>query len=154
MATQLRTDRARISRAAARDCVSFGLRKANRALSQLYDKALAPVGIRGTQFTLLNALALTGGATISRLADIMVMDRTTLTRNLSPLERDGLIAIVPGEDQRTRRVELEPAGKRVLERALPLWQRTHEGLEKALGARAAARLVAELERVIDVAGKA
>ncbi|HEY9847811.1 MAG TPA: MarR family transcriptional regulator, partial [Candidatus Caenarcaniphilales bacterium] len=87
-------------------CACFNLRKASRAVTQLYDKVLQPSGLLATQFTLLSAIALTGSVTITRLAQELVMDRTTLARNLKPLERQGLIQIKPGQDQRTRIVTL------------------------------------------------
>src|SRR6476659_8600571 len=87
-------------------CACFHLRRATRALTQLYDDALRPAGVRTTQFTLLNAIRIAGPATVRRLATTVVMDRTTLTRDLRPLERQGLVLIEPGEDRRERKVDL------------------------------------------------
>ena len=84
-------------------CTHAHLRKAMRTVSQAYDEALKPSGLRATQFTLLSVLAKSGPMPLTRLADIIVVDRTTLTRNLRPLERDGLVAskVTPGSaDQR------------------------------------------------------
>ncbi len=118
---------------AARACVCFNFRKAARAVTQLYDAALEPSGLRATQFSLLAALHLAGAATISRLARGMVMDRTTLTRNLKPLEKQGFIEIVEGEDRRTRTVRLTPLGRDALARALPQWQRVQAHVTGAMG---------------------
>src|SRR5262249_6316786 len=118
---------------AARDCACFNLRKAARAVTQLYDAALAPSGVRATQFSVLVALALADGAPLSRVADALVMDRTTLTRNLRPLARRGWVRIEPGEDRRERNLSLTRSGRAALERALPLWQQVQARLHERRG---------------------
>ena len=85
-------------------CACFNLRKAARAVTQLYDDALRPAGILATQLPLLIATGRLERVTISQLAEAMVMDRTTLTRNLRPLERDGLVRTKPGKDRRVREI--------------------------------------------------
>src|SRR5687767_2067873 len=90
----------------ARTCTYFNVRKASRALAQVFDEALRPCRLRGTQFSLLVALAGSEGATVNKLADYLQMDRTTLTRNVAPLERDGLVKSAEGEDGRERRLHL------------------------------------------------
>lgn len=118
---------------AASQCACFNLRKAARAVTQLYDKALEPSGLRVTQFTLLVALSLGQGLTLSRLADRLVMDRTTLTRNLVPLERDGLVRSERGPDRRERYVRVTPAGRRALAQAFPLWREAQAQVMTAIG---------------------
>lgn len=152
MATRKTTGSTRLSRLAAGECLNFNLRKADRAVSQVYDKALAGSGLKSTQFMLLNGVALSGGASISTLAEAMVMDRTTLTRNLAPLERDGLIAIVPGADRRTRAVEITAKGRARLESTLPLWHAAQRRLTRALGTANADRLLEQLRSVVGAAG--
>jgi DNA-binding MarR family transcriptional regulator len=115
------------------DCACFNLRKTTRAITQLYDEALRPMGLRVTQFSLLIATMMLGSVTVTRLAEIGVMDRTTLTRNLKPLEKKGLIKVVPGDDQRTRIVTLTAHGKEVLSKALPLWEKAQSRVIKRLG---------------------
>src|SRR5918995_4635277 len=117
----------------ARACACANLRKAARAVTQLFDEALAPSGLRVTQFTLLVTSRLAGESTINELAERTVMDRTTLSRNLKPLVRGGLLEMRPGEDGRTRLVRLTPAGEQALEEAYPLWQRAQEETVSALG---------------------
>src|SRR5918994_5013719 len=90
----------------ARACACANLRKAARAVTQLFDAALAPSGLKSTQFTLLVTSRLSGEATINGLAERMAMDRTTLSRNLKPLVRDGLLEVSPGGDGRTRLVRI------------------------------------------------
>lgn len=111
----------------ASECVCSHLRRAARAVTQDYDSALGRTGIRATQLPILVALALAERAPISRLGAALGMDRTTLTRNLRPLERGGLVEIAAGpDDGRQRLVRLTAAGEKVLRRALPRWRRAQE----------------------------
>ena len=132
-------------------CLCFNLRKAARAVTQLYDAALEPAGLRATQFSLLAALDRRDAVTITDLARAMVMDRTTLTRNLRPLEKQGLVAIAPGDDRRTREVSLTRRGRQTLTRATPRWRHAQTGMLDALGDRRARRLLGELSGAIDAA---
>ena len=100
----------------------MALRQATRALTQRYDAALAAAGIRLTQFNLLVALAQAPSVPLSRLAKAMVMDRTTLTRNLAPLVRRRLVVESGAPDRRVRSYALTARGKQVLARALPGWK--------------------------------
>jgi DNA-binding MarR family transcriptional regulator len=115
------------------DCTGFNLRKAMRAVGQHYDDALRPAGIRGTQFSLLVTAKMAGPVTVTRLAEMAVMDRTTLTRNLNVLEKQGLVAVAPGADRRTRRVAITEQGLAVLRQAYPLWQQAQARLMAKLG---------------------
>ena len=92
------------------ECACFSLRKAARAVTQLYDDALKPARVLATQLPLLATSARLERATVTKLAEAMVMDRTTLTRNLRPLERDGLLRTEPGADRRVREVSLTKKG--------------------------------------------
>ena len=103
-------------------CTCANLRKASRAVTQFYEAILRPTGLRVTQFTLLSAISVLGQPTITDLADALVMDRTTLTRNLKPLEKQGLVESASGQDKRTRLVRLTVPGQQLLADALPLWQ--------------------------------
>ena len=100
----------------------MSLRQATRALTQRYDAAFSDAGIRTTQFNLLVALAQAPSVPLSRVAKAMVMDRTTLTRNLAPLLRRGLVAESGADDKRVRSYALTARGKQLLERALPGWK--------------------------------
>ena len=108
------TDRAN----AGHVCACFNLRKATRVVTQLYDEALKPAGLRSTQFAVLAATRALGPVSVNQLAEWIVMDRTTLTRNLKPLERDGLIAVRAGDDLRVRQVSLTAKGRKTLERKM------------------------------------
>lgn len=125
------------------DCLCFRARRVSRALTRMYDEALRPLGIHATQLTLLNAIAMVAGrgGAMGRLADVLAMDGTTLSRNLRPLEKAGLVRIerLPA-DRRVRVARLTPGGERLVADALPLWRRAHERVVAALGAEAAAEL--------------
>jgi DNA-binding MarR family transcriptional regulator len=125
-------DAARL-RDVARACACANLRKAARAVTQVFDEALAPSGLRVTQFTLLVTNRLAGESTINKLAEKMAMDRTTLSRNLKPLARSGLLEVQPGEDGRTRLVRITQAGEQALEVAYPLWRQAQQKTLSALG---------------------
>src|SRR5437764_8879914 len=101
----------------ARDCTASSLRRAARAVSSLYDARLQTVGLRGTQFSLLVAVALAGEPPVSMLAERLGLDRTTMTRNLGPLIREHLIEDAAADDGRVHRVKLTAKGRRTLERA-------------------------------------
>ena len=117
------------------ECTGSNLRRATRAVSRIYDEALAPAGLRGTQFSLLIALSFFKEAPLLRVAEELGLDRTTLTRNLQPLERAGLVASSPGKDQRVRLLRLTDSGQRTLQRAYPLWEEAQAKVVNALGQR-------------------
>lgn len=115
------------------NCTNANLRKATRIVAQVYDAALRPVGLRGTQFTLLATMAESGDTPMTRLADELVMDRTTLTRNLKPLVEEGFVRVVQEEDHRVRIVRLTGRGKAVLEKARHFWREAQSRLVGRLG---------------------
>jgi DNA-binding MarR family transcriptional regulator len=106
----------------ATGCACRNLRRTARAVTQLYDDTLRPSGLRITQFTLLVAVGLSEPVPITRLADALDLDRTTLARDLKPLTERGLVEISAGEDRRTRQVRLTRQGRDAVARAYPLWQ--------------------------------
>jgi DNA-binding MarR family transcriptional regulator len=134
------------------ECVCINLRRMSRMVSQIYDDALAPAGLKITQFCLLRAIARLGPVGVSALAEDQELDRTTLTRNLSLLERDGLIEQSPGADKRTSLAQLTRVGNAAIARALPHWERVQEELRRSLGAQALAQL-GELHAKIGAAVK-
>lgn len=114
-------------------------------MSRLYDETLEPSGLRGTQFSVLVALSLTGEAPVLRIADELGLDRSTMTRNLEPLERDGLIASAPGPDRRVRLITVTDKGRRALATALPLWEKAQRHVMDRLGQRRFRELLAGLQ---------
>ncbi|MCA1829165.1 MAG: MarR family transcriptional regulator [Myxococcales bacterium] len=133
-----------ICRRAARECTANQLRRASRQMTAVFDDAIADSGLRGTQFSLLTALAVGGEMPLSRLAEVLSLDRTTLTRNLAPLERDGLVTNLPSPDGRVRTIAMTQRGLEALERALPRWQAAQNQVMKALGRRRWQELLATL----------
>ncbi len=115
-------------------CACASLRRASRAVTQLCDDELRASGLRSTQFTLLQVLAITGSITQGRLGELLSLDSSTLTRTLRPLVGRGWVRSVPGRDRRERLFQLTPAGRRKLEDARPSWERAQQRLRKALGA--------------------
>jgi DNA-binding MarR family transcriptional regulator len=124
-------------------CHAAAMRKASRRLTQLYDEALAPSGLRNTQFTILAELSrrVKDPPTMSQLAESLVMDRSALGHNLGPLERDGLILLEEGEEDRRRRyVTMTSEGKARLKRAARFWQAAQNRFHEVYGITAAATL--------------
>jgi DNA-binding MarR family transcriptional regulator len=130
------------------NCTSFNLRKASRAVTQLFDEALKPCGLYSTQFTLLNAINLSDSATITKLSQALIMDRTTLTRNLNPLQKSGWIEVVPGEDRRTKTLSITKAGKQVLKEATKYWEEVQSKVVKSLGKKQWEELLDKLDLVV------
>src|SRR6185312_5252622 len=121
-------------------CNLLALRQATRRLTQVYDHFLAPSGVRGTQFSILARLKARGTMPIGELAAIMVMDRTTLARNLLPLRRRRLVAVAAGADRRRREIRLTDKGLATTEAALPRWRQAQQHFEARYGAGEAAAL--------------
>src|SRR5438034_2951525 len=123
------------------DCNCFAVRSAARHVTQLYDQLLAPVGLRITQFSILAKLRRRGPLTINALAEDLVMDRTTLGRNILPLEREGLVAVVRSSaDRRSKELHLTEAGLARLRLAVKEWARAQVQFESVFGGRRAAEL--------------
>jgi DNA-binding MarR family transcriptional regulator len=134
----------------ASTCTNFALRKAARAVTQLYDDMLRPSGLRSTQFTLLALLAGHGEMSVTELAKASATDRTTLTRNFALLERDGLVRVRPGDDDaRVRLVTLSPAGRRRLLEAMPLWDAAQRRVVTDVGEGPLTTVRAALSGVVD-----
>lgn len=112
-------------------CASF--RRASRALTQLYEEALRPLGLRATQFTILQALSQTGEISQGELGRVLAIDSTTLTRTLRIMVREGWIADRRGQDRRERLLRLAKEGRHQFNRALPLWEKAQVHLRHQLG---------------------
>ena len=133
----------------AESCMGMRVRKAARVVANHYDKHLKPAGLKGTQFTLLNTIFLNPAANIGQLADTLGLDRTTLNRNLKPLERQGLIRSGSGKDPRTRTLELTNEGTKILQNALPYWLEAQSGVMEIMDRRIKRLMddLGELEKV-------
>jgi DNA-binding MarR family transcriptional regulator len=120
---------------ATRQCLCTAARRRSRDLTRIFEKAMRGSGVRGTQFTLLATLVQTGPIPTTRLAEFQGLERTTLTRNLGRLVRDGFVQIHEGEDRRVRKVAITAAGEEAARRAFPFWKKAQDA---ALAAAAAA----------------
>ena len=116
------------------ECVCVNLRRAARALTAIYDDALAAAGIKVTQFSLLRAVERNEPAPINVLSEDLDLDRTTLARNLRPLERERLLVLEAGEDRRVTQVRLTPRGRATVAKALPLWRKVQDDVARRFGA--------------------
>src|SRR5580704_8781746 len=129
-------------------CTCGSLRKASRRITQFYDTALAPAGIKSTQYSILSEVdrgSLEGPVTMCELATAMVMDRSTLGHNLKPLERDDLVILrLSADDRRKRYVELTKKGRLILRKSRRLWQHAEGHFESIFGKKPAAELRAVL----------
>jgi DNA-binding MarR family transcriptional regulator len=129
---------------AVRDtCICLHVQRAARALARRFDEAMRPLGLTNGQFSLLMSLNRPDPARMWEVADVLAMDRTTLTAALKPLERRGLVTVAVDEnDRRSRRLRLTPAGRRKLRAALPVWKREHALIENEVG-----KLGSNLDRI-------
>ena len=132
------------------NCTCFGLRKAARAVTQMYDQALKPTGLRTTQFSLLAVTERVGPRGMAELAEQLVMDRTTLTRNLKPLLDRGLLESVAGTDRRRRPIVITAKGRAALAGALPHWREAQARMAGNLGRARWWRLLGDLRDTVDL----
>ena len=140
-----------LARQIATECPGFRVRQASRVLSKLYDDELRPLGLQHSQLPVLAALAISGeqGAPMSRLAQALVMDQTTLSRNVRPLETAGLLRVARSpNDRRARVLFLTAAGERAIKSMFPAWERVRQRVSRTLGASALTELLARLDQVI------
>ena len=134
---------------AALFCACFNLRKTARAITQFYNAMLQPSGLLATQFSLLVALAIDSPTPISSLAEALGMDRTTLSRNLKPLQHQGLVQVAPDDaDNRIQLVALTGEGRAALVAAMPLWQEAQRQIVGQLGADRWHTLLADLSSMV------
>ena len=118
-------------------------------MSRLYGQLMAQTGLEPTQYSLLVASSLTKGITVSKLAEALAMERSALARNLSVMEKHGLVSVLPGEDRRTRTVAITSKGKQKLAEALPLWRKAQDAVERKFGAERLRRLLLELRALTE-----
>lgn len=136
-----------------KNCACFNLRKATRVITQIYDEKLRHFGLRATQMSILFVTWSLESTTITRLSEMLVLERTSLTRNLKPLEKQGLIKIEQGNDSRTRIVRLTDKGYKILEKALPLWEEAQSYVIKQLGENSFNNLLGLLSTTIKLSEK-
>lgn len=145
-----------LARRVAQECAGLRIRQVSRVLTRIYDDCLRPLGIQGSQFSVLVTAAMFGedGATMGALAGKLVMDRTTLTRNIVPLEKAGYLRVArSAEDARARVILLTRAGERLIEAAYPLWEEAQKRISRALGATRFEGLRTQLSDVVAFADR-
>jgi DNA-binding MarR family transcriptional regulator len=140
-------------RICAQSCAAANVRRASRGVTKFYGQFMAATGLEPTQYSLLVACSLSGGATVSRLAEFFLMDRSALARNLAIMEKRGLVKVKPGEDRRTRKVSLTPFGEATLANAMPLWREAQEAIEQRFGAERLQGLLSELRALMEATAK-
>ena len=139
--------------AECRECACFNLRKAARIVTQIYDGALRPTGIRATQFALLVHASVMGPVPLTKLAEAMATDRTTLARNLELLWKEGLLTIENGKDRRSRIINITDGGLKKLAEAYPIWKRTQEEAKGIIGPGDWSEMLLRISVVIDRLGR-
>lgn len=129
-------------------CLCMHLQRAARAMARHFDDALRPHGLTSGQFSLLMSLNRPDAPTITSVANLLAMDRTTLTANIKPLERRGLLTVtIPESDKRSRCLSLTDEGRTLLAEAFPTWEATHKEVDEMIGNSDAHRLRANLVKL-------
>ena len=128
-------------------CACQKMREASRKITRMYDESLRPAGIKATQFTMLAVVARKNEATLTELAETLGMERTTLSRNLGPLERNGLIEVSAEGYRRARSANITNKGVAVMEKALPLWRLAQKSLKRRLDDEAWDRIQIDLTAI-------
>lgn len=131
-------------------CPAFNIRAASRVITQLFDEILKPTGLQITQFAVLVGVVSLDSPSINQLAKGLVMDRTTLTRNLKPLEKEGLIKITSGDDKRNHFVKITPKGKSAMEKTLPYWEKARTVVSEEFGQKHLDGLLKDLASVREI----
>jgi len=132
-------------------CMCGGFRRTARALTQLYEITLRPLGLRASQFTILQVLTRTGEISQGQLGNILAMDSTTLTRTLKIMRKQGWIAERRGKDRRERLLRLAKPGEALLKRAVPSWEKVQVRLRRQLGEQTWKNLAEWTDRVTAIA---
>ncbi len=131
---------------ACRNCACSALRRASRAVTQHYEASFRGTGLRATQFTLLATLAQTGPLPLSALAAMLGLERTSLTRNLGPLEKKGFVSTVADDDQRVRRIAITKKGEAAALAALDAWNQAQSSVGEVLRRTGVRKLLGTLGR--------
>jgi DNA-binding MarR family transcriptional regulator len=117
----------------AHTCIAVRLRRLNRVVTNIYDEALRPLGLKVSQLNILIVAAKLGLARPAQVCDILQLDASTLSRNVKPLQKHRWLEVVPGEDARTQPFRLTPQGKRLIEKAVPAWEEAQHQATELLG---------------------
>ncbi len=132
-------------------CMCGSIRRTSRALTQLYEQTLRPLGLRATQFTILQVLARAGEVSQGQLGEILAMDSTSLTRTLKIMIQQSWVAERPGRDRRERRLRLSKTGEAQMKRALPAWDKIQSRLRREMGEPAFDKFIREANQLTAIA---
>src|SRR3954449_9173635 len=133
--------------AIARDCIAVRLRLLNRVITNFYDDALRPLGLKVSQLNILVVTARLGLARPAQVCDILQLDASTLSRNVKPLQTHGWLEVVPDDDARVQPFRLTPQGKRLIEKAVPAWEEAQRQATELLGGEGIALLERAAKKV-------
>ena len=133
-------------------CACHKIRMAARAVTRAYDEALRPTGLRATQLSLLAAVAAEGAISITALARCVGMDRSTLTRNLGPLDKERLVVVGAEGWRRSKMLEITAKGRARLQAALPLWERAQRNLSQRVGSQRWSDIQSNLSHLTHASG--
>ncbi len=124
----------------AKTCIAVRLRLLNRVVTNFYDDALRPLGLKVSQLNILIVTARLGLARPAQVCDILQLDASTLSRNVKPLQAHGWLEVVPEADARAQPFRLTPQGKRLIEKAVPAWEKAQRRATELLGSEGIALL--------------
>ena len=130
-------------------CLCFNFRRAARAVTQIYDELFKSIQLTSSQVSILNALSMVGEMTVMQLADCISTDRTTITRSLRPLSREGLLKVQPGRDKRTKIVIITDKGRGISMKSMDLWEEFQVRLVRKVGKHRTENLCREICQVIE-----
>ena len=136
-----------------RDCLEANSRKMSRVLSMIYNKAMKDSKIKPSQFSLLNVINGKGKISIGELSKIMLMDQTTVTRNIKLLKKSGYVQINTGSDRRVKEVSLTAKGQEIRKKALPAWQNVQDQVWNQLGEEKVQQLFSLVDEVIELSDR-
>lgn len=134
-------------------CLCFNIRKASRMVTQIYDDALREIGYTPSQIMILSSIQELHSANINELAEAVSTDRTTVSRNLIPLRKNGLIKPCDCEDRREKAIMLTPKGGQVLQKASSIWQEKHLHVAGAIGTKRMSDFIVELNGILNMLQK-
>ena len=130
-------------------CICFNLRKASRAITQVYDRMFKEIQMTSSQMAIINSLKIIGPMNVSELSEAMATDRTTITRNLKPLEREKYIIIQPGKDRRSRKIMLTEKGEEVSAKSFELYKEFQAKLYDSFGEEKVEKLCKDLNEAVE-----
>ena len=148
--TMQKTEKQEVETAQHYPCLCAAVRKAGRVLTKRYDRHLKPSGLKVTQYSMLVNISRNPDITVTELADLLLMDQTTITRNLRVLKKSGFILVEPeASDKRTKRIQLTDFGAARMDEARPLWRKAQREMEQFLGTESIDSILGGLRKILE-----